>query len=251
MAYKFIRRDTYIADSVSDLSAIPEKDMGSTCYVIDEAADYCLMSTGKWVKQTAAGSSDGTQNGTNYATEEYVDNALANLEIPSTVGFATEDYVNNAIPDVSDFATKEEIPSLEGYAKESDLDAYAMTVELEAVKANPVLKAFDFTRNPSREDGQAIYLTADDPQTLQEALQEKGVGLFNIWVAKTRADLPQTMIANNTSGRGFACVDLQTAASPEKFIGYAVLFDKNNDMYYRFFNKGVAGPWMHVNTTED
>lgn len=55
------------------------------------------------------------------------------------------------------------------------------------------------------------------------------------------------MINNNTSGRGFVCVDLQTKVNPEKFIGYAVLFD---NMYYRFFNKGVAGPWMKVVTTE-
>lgn len=254
MAYKFIRRDTYIADSASDLQAIPEKDMGSTCYVIDEAVEYCLMSTGKWVKQSVTEASNDGQGSVDlngYATEEYVNDAIANLEIPSIAGLATEDFVNNAIPDVSSFATKEEIPSLDGYVKDSDLDAYAMTVELEAVKANPMLKAFDFTRNPSHEDGQAIYLTADDPQTLQEVLQAKGVGVYNIWLAKTRGDLPGTMIANNTSGRGFACVDLQTTANPEKFIGYAVIFDKNNDMYYRFFNKGVAGPWKHVNTIED
>lgn len=59
------------------------------------------------------------------------------------------------------------------------------------------------------------------------------------------------MIANNTSGRGFACVDLQTAADRNEFIGYVILFDKNNTMFYQFISHGVAGPWMKVAATED
>lgn len=226
MAYKLIRKDCWIADSVSDLENVPEKDMGASCYVINGAAEYKLTSNGIWVKQTLPTSGEAADL-TGYATEEYVNDAIANIEHP--------------IPDLSDYATKDEIPNLDGYA---------MTVEVEAIKANPVLKAFDFTRNASREDGQAIYLAADDPQTLQEALQEKGLGLYNIWISKGRSDLPQSMIAGNTSGRGFACVDLQTKAEPEKFIGYVVLFDKKDNMYYRFFNKGVAGKWMKVGAEE-
>lgn len=243
MAYKLIRKDCWIADQVSDLDNMPEKDMGASCYVIGNATEYKLTSDGTWVKQVppASGNAAGGEvDLSGYATEDFVNEVIANIEHPVTdlSGYAkTED-----IPDVSNFATKDEIPNLDGYA---------MTVELEAVKADPMLKAFDFTRNPSMEDGQAIYLAADDPQTLQEALQEKGLGVYNIWVSKGRADLPSTMIADNTSGRGFACVDLQTKANPEKFIGYVVLFDKKNSMYYRFFNKGTAGSWMKVNAVED
>lgn len=116
---------------------------------------------------------------------------------------------------------------------------------------NPVLKAFDFERNPSREDGQAIYLTAEDSTTLAQAMQEKGIGIYNIWLQKGRADLPKSMITTNTSGRGFACVDLQTATNPEAFIGYAILFDKKNNMFYQFMNKGTIGPWMKISAVED
>lgn len=49
-------------------------------------------------------------------------------EIPSTVGLATEDYVDNAVSnieipevDLKDYAKKSEIPSLDGYAKLTDI----------------------------------------------------------------------------------------------------------------------------------
>ena len=51
MAFKKIRNDGYIADTKEDLKLIREKDMGAEAYVIKEAAEYKLMSTGEWVKQ--------------------------------------------------------------------------------------------------------------------------------------------------------------------------------------------------------
>lgn len=242
MSFKLIRKDYWIADSVSDLDNVPEKDMGASCYIINGAAEYKLTSDGNWVKQvppTSGATEGGNVDLTGYATETYVDDAIANIEYPVT--------------DLSNYATVDQIPDVSGFAKIEDipnLDGYAMTVEVEAVKANPMLKAFDLTRNPLREDGQAIFLAADDPQTLQEVLQEKGLGVYNVWVQKGHVDLPNTMITDNTSGRGFACVDFQSNTAPEKFIGYVVLFDKKDNMYYRFFNKGTAGKWMKVSAVE-
>lgn len=229
--YKLLRKDCYICDTAQDLVRISEreKDMGATCYVIKEACDYKLMSTGEWVKQAETAVA-GDVDLTGYATEEFVNKAIATIDVSNFATKAAVQAVANKIPDTS------------GFAKNS---------EVNEVKTNPILKVFDFTRNTSKEDGQSIYLAANDTTTLAQAMQAKGLGLYNIWISKTRSDLPASMIANNTSGRGFACVDLQTKAEPEKFIGYAVLFDKLNRMYYKFFNKGVEGPWMKVSAEED
>lgn len=233
MAYKKIRNDVYAADSYSDLARIPERDINSVCYIIDEACEYRLKSTGEWVNQNTNTVSDSSSEVdlTGYATEEYVDSKVSNnLTTAKQYADAKAREVSNKIPSIAGLATE---------------------VAVEEVASNPILKVFDFTRNPSKEDGQSIYLTADDTTTLAQAMQEKGLGLYNVWVAKTRSDLPASMITDNTSGRGFACIDLQTQAEPEKFIGYAVLFDKKNNMYYKFFNKGVEGPWMKVTAIEE
>lgn len=292
MAYKKIKNNNYVADSVADLKKICERDMNASCYVIDEACEYRLKSTGEWVKQatTTVSSSEGDSvDLSNYATKSFVEEAIAAIEHPvvdlsgyvkkadveSAVSGLKADMVSSAdqsvatakaytntkiaevegkIPDVSNFATKDEIPSTSGFATKEEipsLEGYAMEVEVEALKANPMLRAFDFTRNPSYEDGQAIYLTSGDSQTLQKALQEKGIGVYNIWLAKTRADLPQFMLDNNTSGRGFACVDFQLNSNPSDFIGYAILFDKLNNMYFQFFNHGEPLGWKKVLTEEN
>lgn len=275
MAYKLIRKDNWVADTQTDLKSIPEKDINSICYVIKDACEYRLMSTGEWIKQSAAiNSSSSDVDLSSYATKSFVEEAIATIEHPvvdltdiesavsslkanmvsksdleasgnqsvATAKAYTDkevQEVENKIPDTSGFATKEEIPSLDGYA---------MTVEVEAIKANPMLKAFDFTRNSSGEDAQSIYLASGDEQTLQEALQEKGLGVYNIWLAKTRSDLPQGMLENNTSGRGFACVDFQLNSNPSDFIGYVILFDKLSNMYFQFFSHGEPLGWKKVLT---
>lgn len=65
---------------------------------------------------------------TGYATEDYVDNAVDNIAIPDVSNFVDGKYVqtaiNESLPDLSDYALKSEIPSLEGYAKTSDLDTF-------------------------------------------------------------------------------------------------------------------------------
>ena len=226
MAIKKVKNHSYIADTFKDLQAIEVVEMGAQCYIIKEASLYEQLSTGEWIRQS----------GSNYS------NLLAFSGQQSTAegsvdlsGYATEKYVDEKVEAI-------EIPSIEGFAKEEDVQAIA---------ENPILKAFDFSRNPSKEDGQAIYLTANDSTTLVEALKNKGLGVYNIWMGKGRTDLPQTMITGNTSGRGFACVDLQTKADPTNFIAYVILFDKNNNMFYQFISHGTAGSWMKVSAEQD
>lgn len=222
MAIQKIKNQSYIADNEKDLKLIEEVVMGNQCYVIENASIYAQLSDGRWMRQSGS-------NYTNLLAFTSSDKSGGNAEIDLT-DYATKEFVEQQIENL-------EIPALSEN-------------EVKEITQNPMLKAFNFERNPSREDGQAIYLTADDPTTLVEALQEAGLGVYNIWISKGRADLPQTMITANTSGRGFACVDLQTKADPSNFIAYVILFDKNNSMFYQFISHGVAGPWMKVSSVQ-
>jgi hypothetical protein len=101
------------------LKNIPEKKMGVECFVIKEACEYKLMSDGEWIKQAAAnaGGTGGDIDLSDYATEQYVDNAIANIVIPETdlTGLATETYVGEKIAEAVNTL---EIPSIEGLATE-------------------------------------------------------------------------------------------------------------------------------------
>lgn len=76
-----------------------------------------------------SGGSSSDPDLTGYATEDYVDNAIAEVEakIPDTSSFATKTYVNSAvstveakIPNTSNFATKTYVSTaLNGYATET------------------------------------------------------------------------------------------------------------------------------------
>ena len=110
---------------------------------------------------------------TGYATETYVDEKVAEIEIPSLDGYAkTEDipsldgYAKTSdIPSLDGYATETfvcekiaeiEIPSLDGYAKTSDipsLDSYAKTEDI------PSLDGYAKTEDIPSLDG---YLKAED-----------------------------------------------------------------------------------------
>lgn len=241
MSFKKVRYLNYIADNASDLALIPEAEIGTACYVIEEAAEYRLTSKGKWVKQippSAGGNGSTDVDLTGYATEGYVDNAVAAIEHPTVdlSSYATKEYTDAKAREVSN-----KIPNLDGYA---------MTVEVEAIKSNPVFKMFDTNLNPAGGGSYGVYLPATDGRTIAEVMREKGIGLVNIWVQKGHSSLPQSMINDNTSGRGFACVDYQNVENANDFIGYVVLFDKLNTMYYQFISHGTAGPWMKVSAEQ-
>lgn len=59
MAVTKIRALQWIADTVDDLSKISDEKMGTECHVIKEAAEYMLMSTGEWVRQTPVSGGGG------------------------------------------------------------------------------------------------------------------------------------------------------------------------------------------------
>lgn len=80
MAFEKVRALQYIADSKEDLKLIPDTRMGTECYVIKEACEYKLMSTGEWIKQVASGASIDIDL-SDYATEQYVDKAIADAGV--------------------------------------------------------------------------------------------------------------------------------------------------------------------------
>lgn len=115
MAFEKVRPYQYIADTKEDLKNIKEKKMGVECFVIKEACEYKLMSTGEWIKQIPKGSTvSGGENGnidlSDYATEEYVDNAIANIKFPET---DLSDYVKTS--DLTEYAKLTDIPSTDDF----------------------------------------------------------------------------------------------------------------------------------------
>ena len=71
---------------------------------------------------------------TGFATESYVDNAVANVKIDLT-GYATENYVDNKVaaipkPDLSGYALKSELPDTSGFITEVPAE-YVTETELE------------------------------------------------------------------------------------------------------------------------
>jgi hypothetical protein len=80
--------------------------------VVDEAGNIIFS-----VDATGAHTTELTLNGENAATESYVDNAIENIEFPTTdlTNYATKKYVDDAVDGI-------EIPSLDGYATETYVD---------------------------------------------------------------------------------------------------------------------------------
>ena len=81
---------SFICDDVEDLATLPFATMGSTCWVIANASKYMVNSRGEWVRQTYG---DGTTPGgsgsnidlSSYATIEYVDEEIDNIEEENTI----------------------------------------------------------------------------------------------------------------------------------------------------------------------
>lgn len=167
MAYKRISAVYFLADSKNDLKNIPTPKMGAECFVIKDACEYKVTSTGEWVKQSIATSSSGESvDLTGYATEEYVEEAIASIAIPSLEGLATEEFVNQAIID----ATHVE-------------DIYG--------------EAHSF----------GLMVKAEENRTLIDAMLTKGKGMYNFHVEKGSPGLPDAVVEKNSSCRGICCID--------------------------------------------
>lgn len=227
--FKRLGKDAYLCDTKNDLKNIPEVELGAECYVIKEACKYLLMSNGEWVRQGSAAGAAPEVDLTGYATEDYVNSKSDEILTDS------KKYTDDKISEIK-------IPSTSNFVKKEDLQNYATDVELELVKSNPIFKMF----NPSRGGGDqyALYLTAAENKTLADAMKEQQLGMYTFWMQKGHTDLPASMNAANLSGRGFCCVDYYD--NDENYIGWAVMFNKNNEVFYRFVNHAVAGPWMKI-----
>ena len=84
MAHKRISSLYFMADSKDDLTHLLESQMGTTCFVIEDACEYKRTSDGRWIPQTASSIATTPETGgdvdlTGYATEEYVNTKVAEL----------------------------------------------------------------------------------------------------------------------------------------------------------------------------
>lgn len=85
MAIKKIN-NYYLVDSLSDLNLITNPRLGAKCYVIETATNYTCNSEGKWFDNIPDGYyiGDGeiSVDLSKYATKEYVQFEIANIEFP-------------------------------------------------------------------------------------------------------------------------------------------------------------------------
>ena len=176
MAHKRISSLYFMADSKDDLTHLLESQMGTTCFVIEDACEYKRTSDGRWIPQMASSiattpGAGGNVDLTGYATEGYVDTKIANLvgsapenlntlheiaiafkendDILDTLNEAIGEKANRSeIPDVSifqekgDYALKSEIPSIASLATEEYVDEAIANIEHplpEVDKAHQVL----------------------------------------------------------------------------------------------------------------
>lgn len=96
MAFRKISNMQFVADTKEDLVNIKNALLGAECFIVKEACEYKVMSTGEWVKQTTASNAEVEApevDLTGYATEEYVDEAISAIKIPSVDGFVKEEDV--------------------------------------------------------------------------------------------------------------------------------------------------------------
>ena len=229
MALKRISAVYYLADTAKDLESITNLQMGSECFVIEEACEYKITSEGKWVNQSKS-SSGSTESGITkeemesaiegLASEEFVENAIANIEIPSIDGLATKEEVMEAVASV-------EVPSVEGLASESYVD--------EAIK-----NASMFKDVYGEEHMFGLMVNARDNISLMDAIKEKGHGFYNFWIEKGSIGQPEEVIAKNSSCRGLACVD---TVKPTGWYGWVIMFDHDGDMYTQYIRNGEAKGW--------
>lgn len=229
MALKRISAVYYLADTAKDLESITNLQMGSECFVIEEACEYKITSEGKWVNQSKS-SSGSTESGITkeemesaiegLASEEFVENAIANIEIPSIDGLATKEEVMEAVASV-------EVPSVEGLASESYVD--------EAIK-----NASMFEDVYGEEHMFGLMVNARDNISLIDAIKDKGHGFYNFWIEKGSIGQPEEVIAKNSSCRGLACVD---TVKPTGWYGWVIMFDHDGDMYTQYIRNGEAKGW--------
>lgn len=179
---------SFICDVKEDLNQLKNLNMGSTCYVISEAAKYMINSKGEWILQSGVKtpSTSPTVDLTGYATEEYVNNTVA--AIPASKMFNEDPTIMES--------------------------------------------------NPGSQFG--IALNNGDSRTIPEAMLAKGIGMYNLWVHKSNADLPAAAFAKKSSCRGLCCVD---TVKDTGWYGWIILIDHEGVMYSRYIRNSVPSEW--------
>lgn len=238
MAFEKVRAFQYVADSIEDLAEIKESKMGTECYVIKEACEYKLKSDGNWVKQVPA-SSGADVDLTGYATEFYVDNAISNL--------ASEDYVKNEIANIN-------IPEVDltNYATQSfvneAVEGFVLEEKFNELLEHPVFKSFGSEDMPAEGHLFGIFLEAKENKSLVEKMMETGMGMYNFWVGKGAPGQPEEVVAKNSSCRGLCCYDTNNVSGNK--YGWILMVDQDGDFYTQYIRSGKPQGWKSLVSAE-
>lgn len=190
-----------LADKEVDLSSYSTKTetdekiadainaLGLTQYITEEELEQAL-------NEIQIPSTDGL------ATEEYVQEQIAQISIPSTEGLATEQYVDEAIAaiehptvDLTPYAKKEDIPSIKGLASE----------DFVVVKFSELINSAPETLDTLGEIALALGQNQEVVDTLNDAIGNKADKSY-VDKAISEIDIPETDLT------GYATEDFVTDA---------------------------------------
>ena len=83
MKFDAIPEAKYLCDTIEDLSTLlPRPSYGDTCWVISEACEYICNSKGEWLPKEKASKTTANVDLTGYATEDFVQEQIQNIEHP-------------------------------------------------------------------------------------------------------------------------------------------------------------------------
>lgn len=211
----------FLADTKEDLKTLPA-EMGAECYVIKEACEFKCTSDGEWISQKVTTTTGGSNvDLTGYATEDYVQSAISAIEFPEA--------------DLSNYATKEEIPSIDGLASESFVES--------AIK-----EASHLDKDYGKEHMFGLMVKATENRTLVEAMLAEGKGMYNFHVQKGTPGQPAEVVEKNSSCRGICCVD--TYRSDDNWYGWILMFDHDGEVYVQYIRDAEPKGWKHLMTVE-
>ena len=113
MKFDAIPEAKYLCDTIEDLSILlPRPSYGDTCWVISEACEYICNSKGEWLPKEKASKTTANVDLTGYATEDFVQEQIQNIEHPvvevpsklseleNDVNYAQQAYVDTKVADL-------------------------------------------------------------------------------------------------------------------------------------------------------
>jgi hypothetical protein len=113
MKFDAIPEAKYLCDTIEDLSTLlPRPSYGDTCWVISEACEYICNSKGEWLPKEKASKTTANVDLTGYATEDFVQEQIQNIEHPvvevpsklseleNDANYAQQAYVDTKVADL-------------------------------------------------------------------------------------------------------------------------------------------------------